>query len=334
MSDASPLSGHLAQVFPAEALFVAHGVNLDDALGPPAEVVMGDVYALDDRARPLRLMLAREGGAARVAPGSQVGAEGEGVATLARYTLMSQGGERVELLLLSVGAARYVLPLSPLSAQDDYTLVQAEAAPEETRLSDLMCLSFARGTLVALASGAQKAVEALVPGDRLLTRDHGPQPLRWIGRATLRAVGAFAPVVITAGTLGNAGDLIVSQHHRMFLYQRDRRPDLGAAELLVQAKHLVDGENVFVREGGVVDYFALVFDRHEIIYAEGIPAESLMVSEATIRRLPPEVAEAVARTFPGLSQVQHFGLEAGRAAVERLGPAALYQTRRPRRPRG
>ena len=32
----------------------------------------------------------------------------------------------------------------------------------------------------------------------LLTRDHGPQPLRLLGRATLRAHGAFAPVVILA----------------------------------------------------------------------------------------------------------------------------------------
>ena len=43
----------------------------------------------------------------------------------------------------------------------------------------------------------------------------------------VRAVGAFAPVVISAGTLGNGGDLILSQHHRVFLYQRQKLPGGG-----------------------------------------------------------------------------------------------------------
>jgi hypothetical protein len=154
-----------------------------------------------------------------------------------------------------------------------------------------------------------------------LTRDHGAQGVRWIGRATLRAVGAFAPVVIAAGTLGNSGDLIVSQHHRMFLYQRQRSADMPTSELLVQARHLVDDKRVFLREGGFVDYFSLVFDRHEIIYAEGVPAESLMVTEAIISRLPPELADEVRLRFPGLSQNQHFGTEAGRQQVEGLAGA-------------
>ena len=163
---------------------------------------------------------------------------------------------------------------------------------------------------------------------RVLTRDHGPQPLRWIGNATLRAVGSFAPVVITKDTLGNAGDLIVSQHHRMFLYQRRRQASVPQAELLVQARHLADGDAIFIREGGFVDYFSLVFDSHEIIYAEGIPAESLMVSEATVSRLPPELANEVKSRFPDLSQHQHFGTEAGRRILDAIGPKALYQTRR------
>ncbi|MFM7446943.1 MAG: Hint domain-containing protein, partial [Tabrizicola sp.] len=194
-------------------------------------------------------------------------------------------------------------------------------------------VSFARGTMISLATGAQVRIETLKPGDKVLTRDHGPQPLRLLGRATLRAHGAFSPVVIHAGTLGNSGDLIVSQHHRMFLYQRKRFPGLATSELLVQAKHLVDGENIFIREGGAVEYFSLVFDSHEIIYAEGIPAESLMVNDATVSRLPPDIAAEVSRSFPGLAQVQHFGTEASRQFLSKLGPATLYHPkRRPRRP--
>ena len=114
----------------------------------------------------------------------------------------------------------------------------------------------------------------------------------------------------------------------MFLYQRNHTRVVRTAELLVQAKHLVDDERIFLREGGFVDYVSLIFDRHEIIYAEGIPAESLMVNEATLQRLPEDLAAEVKARFPGLSQNQHFGTEAGRLALDGIGAAALYQ--RPR----
>jgi hypothetical protein len=208
-------------------------------------------------------------------------------------------------------------------------LLKVDDAPQETGLSDLLCVSFARGTMITLASGQQRAIEDLRAGDRVLTRDHGGQPIRWIGSTTLRAVGAFAPVVITAGTLGNSGDLIVSQHHRMFLYQRERKAGIATSELLVQAKHLVDNNNIFIRETGFVDYFSIVFDQHEIIYAEGVPAESLMVNDATVSRLPAELSEDVKARFPGLSQHQHFGTEAGRQFLDQIGTESLFKPRAP-----
>ena len=44
-------------------------------------------------------------------------------------------------------------------------------------------------------------------GDRLLTRDHGPQEIRWIGQQVSRATGALAPVLIRAGTHPQMGDV-------------------------------------------------------------------------------------------------------------------------------
>lgn len=332
-TSATPLAGHVSLVFRAEDLYVAIGVNLDEGLGSPEDVVAGDIYVLDDRARPERLVMTRPAAGAepRVSTGSALGAPGEAIRRLGRYTMMSPDGNRVEVMLLDVAGAQWVLPLSPLSSRMDYTLLECASPAGDTRLSDLMCISFARGTMITLADGRQRAIEALAVGDRVLTRDHGPQILRWIGRATLRAVGAFAPVVIAKGTLGNASDLIVSQHHRIFLYQRKKLPGAATSELLVQAKHLVDGEHVFLREGGFVDYFSLVFDQHEIVYAEGVPAESLMVTEATVARLPAEIAAEVEARFPGLTQVQHFGTEAGRQMIDETGPRALYQPGRTRR---
>lgn len=311
--------GQACMVFPADLIFVAQGVNLGEALSTPEETCPGDVYELERGAQAVRLIVS--GGA--IAPGSAIGAPGDRVEMGARYTLMGEDGNRVELLTLRLSradAGLYALPLSPMGSGIGYQLVKTEAAPEDTALSDLLCVSFARGTQITLANGTQRAIETLAPGDRILTRDHGPQPVLWVGHATLRAVGAFAPVVISAGAIGNSGDLIVSQQHRMFLYQRQRVAGMPTSELLVQARHLVDDETIFIREGGFVDYFSLVFDRHEIVYAEGIPAESLMVSEAVLNRLPVELSAEVKARFPGLSQNQHFGTEAGRQVLDALPP--------------
>lgn len=320
------------QVFAAEDIFVAQGVNAGDALLPPDEVCPGDIYELDVGARPVRLALKLAGSGQCIAPESEVGGPGDQVHLIARYRLMDPDAATVELLLMEVaGRARLALPLSPMGPGREYTLLSVEEAPEDVALADLVCVSLVRGTRITLGDGRQKRIEALLPGDMILTRDHGRQPLRWLGRATLRAAGAFAPVVIGRNRLGNAGDLIVSQHHRIFLYQRDRSAGLPTSEVLVQAKHLVDGETVFVRDGGFVDYFSLVFDRHEIVYAEGIPCESLMVNEATLTRLPPELAEEVRARFPGLSHSQHFGTEAGRHLLDEIGRERLVPDPRTRR---
>lgn len=306
---AVPVQG--CQVFRADDVFVRQGVAAGDGMALPDEVVPGDIYWVDPEARPLRLAIARDGDGQRIAPGSEIGDPGAGIDLIARYRLLGPEGEGLEVLLLGVpGAGLCVLPLSPVAPKVDYTLVAVDDSPEMLPLADLLCVSFARGTMITLGDGSQRPVEALEVGDTILTRDHGRQPLRWLGRATLRAVGAFAPVVIGKGVLGNSADLVVSQHHRLFLYLRRRDPGVPTAEVLIQARHLVDGEAVWRREGGFVDYFSLVFDRHEIIYAEGVPVESLLVNEATVPRLPPGLAEEVRERIPGIRQSQHFGTEA------------------------
>jgi hypothetical protein len=315
----------VVRVFDAADLYVVSGANLGDPVGGVEAVCAGDVYHLDGAATARELALARPaagGGAQVVAPGSAVGAPGDAIAVLAQLTLMAPDGDTVPLVVVAVrgaaGEAVVAMPLVPMLPRTDYTLLHVEPARPGARLADLLCLSFLRGTRITRADGTLVPVEALAPGDRVLTRDHGPQPVRWIGHATLRARGRFAPVMIAPGAMGNEGALGVGQHHRLFLYLRDRPAGLPTAEVLVQARHLVDGVRVTLREGGFADFYSLVFDRHEIIYAEGIPVESLMVTEATVERLPEALADAVRAAFPGLDQRQHFGTEAGREAVAAL----------------
>ncbi len=333
MPPEAPLPAYAAHVYAADALWVVSGANQGDAIAAADLVEMGDVYRLDPSQPAIRLTLRPSDGSRRrqiIADGSLVGKAGDEIILLAQHTFLAPDGDRVEVLLLRHAAeGDFALPLSPIAPRVEYTLISAQSDPGDVRIADIVCVSFAAGTLITLAGGAQATIEALSPGDLVLTRDNGAQPVRWIGKATMRAIGSFAPVVISAGTLGNGADLVVSPHHRMFLYQRGQTRLTGTAEMLVQAKHLVDGDRVRRREGGYVDYFSLVFDRHEIIYAEGIAAESLMVNEATLTVLPDSIAEEVRARFPGLSQRQHFGTEVGRQDIDAVGRDGLF--RPPRR---
>ena len=149
-----PAPAQTCQVFAAADVFVAQGVNLDDALGLPDEVCLGDVYTLDPAAVPRRLALTREGGAPRIAPGTEVGAPGDPVRLLVRYRLMDPEAGSVDLLLIEVAdGIRVALPLSPMGARRDYTLVSVEPVPQDVALADLLCVSFARGTRITLADG-------------------------------------------------------------------------------------------------------------------------------------------------------------------------------------
>jgi hypothetical protein len=102
-------------------------------------------------------------------------------------------------------------------------------------------------------------------------------------------VGEFAPIVITKGALHNENDLLVSPDHRLFVYQREDKLGAGRSEVLVKVRHLVNGSTVYQRDGSFVNYFRLLFDDHQIIYAEGIAAESLLIDPRTRTAVPDQV---------------------------------------------
>ncbi len=325
---------------------VVAGVNAGDALEAVEDLCPGDVYRLSDDGPAWRLAV-REAGddAARsgpatlstavargVAAGSEVGTAGDRVVLEARLTLMAPDGGRAQILLIAVTSAegeasdlRCALPLDPIEPGADYTLIGIDTDPGTVPLADVTSIAFGRGTAITLADGRQVPIEDLEPGMRVLTHNHGAQPLRWVARRTVRAVGASAPVVIGRGVLGNSADLVVSQHQRLFIYQRGADRIGRSADILVKAQYLVDGARVFIRKGGFCDWFTPVFDRHEVIYAEGIPAESLEVNDATRPGLPEEIAEQVAEQLPSLSHTTHPGTEPDAEELSRAGPDRFHR---------
>ncbi|WP_457771069.1 Hint domain-containing protein [Phycobium rhodophyticola] len=150
------------------------------------------------------------------------------------------------------------------------------------------------------------------------------QEIRWIGQTTQRAVGEFAPVRIAAGALHNEGDLLVSPDHRLFIYQRSDALGAGRSELLIKARHLVNGDSIQFQSGGFVDYFQLLFDRHQIIFAEGIAAETLLADQRTHAALPRDIAARLLadRTHDDSS---HHDFEVSGNLLDRPDAAALLR---------
>ncbi|MEL6608674.1 MAG: Hint domain-containing protein [Pseudomonadota bacterium] len=294
---APPPTDRTAQDLPvylADEVTVTNGVNFEDPMSFADELVLDDIYEVNKHATTRTLRVTAEGDALTIAKGGDMGTPGALIAVDSAVTLMSPDGATLEALVMvevedGDAVEVYVLPLAHMPPRTQYRLVGVDTDNPRRRFAEAACVAFTRGTHITLASGEQRKIEDLEVGDRVLTRDDGPQEVRWIGQNTRRAVGDFAPVLIRRGTLNNENDLIVSPDHRLFIYQRDDAIGAGRSEVLVKVRHLINDDTVVRLEGGFVDYFQLLFDSHQIIYAEGIAAESLLVDPRTRPALPEEV---------------------------------------------
>lgn len=155
--------------------------------------------------------------------------------------------------------------------------------------------AFGPNSIVCFAAGSRietdrglVPVQRLRPGMKVRTRDHGMQPVRGTGANQVMAYGDQAPVIIREGALGNARELAVPPTHPMLLTGALAQRLFGKAEVLVKAIDLVNGTDIVQVEGGMVSYHAILLDRQEVIYAEGVAAEATV----TERRIDASVAAA------------------------------------------
>lgn len=165
---------------------------------------------------------------------------------------------------------------------------------------------FVKGTLITTADG-QTPVEDLKVGDLVQTLDRGLQTLRWIGRRNIDANELaenknMRPIRIHKNVISaeeGAGDLVVSPQHRIMIASKVAQRMFGDKEVLVAAKQLLAIDGVDVAEDFEdVTYFHILFDQHEIIYANEIPAESLYLGQEAQKSLSDEGREEIYTLFP------------------------------------
>ena len=175
-------------------------------------------------------------------------------------------------------------------------------------------ICFQRGTLIRTPTG-EVPVHKLREGDLIVTQDRGPQPIRWIGNSMARAEGVQAPVRFAPGTIGNRRALRVSPQHRIYVTGWKAEVLMGMDHCLVPALGFVNGTTVRqVEDGRPVEYWHLLFDQHEIIFAEGAATESFHPGPVALATLGPDQRREVLRLFPKLAQ------DAGAPALPSVPP--------------
>lgn len=140
---------------------------------------------------------------------------------------------------------------------------------------------FTPGTAI-LTPGGEIAVEKLKVGDYVITKDDGARPVRWIGKRRVDGTGDFAPVRFATGAIGNTQPLLVSPQHRILVSGWQAQMACGVDEVLVAAKHLVDGRRITRAPQVSIEYIHLLFDRHQIITSAGAETESFFPGDTIL----------------------------------------------------
>ncbi len=143
---------------------------------------------------------------------------------------------------------------------------------------------FAPETRLATPDGPRPIAD-LRPGDLVVTRDHGAQPLRWVGLGEVPGMRRGAPVWFETGVLGNNAPLWVSQQHRMLVRVPEALASQHGAEVLLPARAFLNGATVRLMPRPVMRYMHVLFDHHALVEAEGAACESLFLGPMARRAL-------------------------------------------------
>jgi autotransporter passenger strand-loop-strand repeat protein len=136
---------------------------------------------------------------------------------------------------------------------------------------------FLEGTRIATPDG-EAAVEDLHQDDLVLTASGEAKPVRWVGYRHVIAAGMadahlYAPVVIERDAIAEgkpARDLWVTPDHAIFAEGR-----------LIPVKLLVNGSTIRQVPRPEYRFFHLELERHDLLLAEGLEAESYLDVEAS-----------------------------------------------------
>lgn len=228
--------------------------------------------------------------------------------------VVTDGHQSWSVTVLAVpdtGARLLMFVGEPPPAAQDLWVVRAAVDRTETGANTkgsggVIC--FTPGTRILTPSGALN-IETLQPGDRILTKDNGPQEILWAGYrrmsgARLYAMPHLRPIRLKAGALGvdrPDADLLVSPQHRMLLRGPASRALFNTPEVLVKAEDLLNDKSICVdhtlRE---VTYIHILLANHNIVWANGLETESFHPSNCALDTIEVSQRATLLGLCPGI----------------------------------
>jgi len=246
--------------------------------------------------------------------------------TFTVVTFYTDNGNAFSLPLIP-GTQQPVQAFAGTMTQTGYIFTSSEVALPFEDLEELPELCLRRGTRL-LTSRGEVTVEQLVPGDLVHTLENGLQPLRWIATTQTRR----CPVRISAGSLGPglpSKALVLSRQHRVLVGIEGRALGLVCARALLGRPGIREAPGALARKAGTVQMFHLLFDRHEILLAEGLAVESLLLAPGSLEGLSGAQLRsaflALGRVPPRPLGLRHAKRGAGfRTWPRQMAPAAPF----------
>ena len=236
-----------------------------------------------------------------------------------QLTLEDGDGNQYQIIGVSVGPGfsnvigfSFVDELPPLGVP--LTVVANAEGPgrpstgevEYSQLVPVPC--FTSGAMIETETGP-RAIDTVVEGDRIATRDHGLQTVRLVARTTLSPERLathpeLRPIRVAAGAFGPGlpnRDMLVSPHHRLLLAGWRAEAMFGAAEVLGHACAMRNDSSITTdpAQGGVT-YIHLLFDRHEIVCVDGVWSESFQPFAGAVDGLDDKVRDELFAIMPQL----------------------------------
>lgn len=186
-------------------------------------------------------------------------------------------------------------------------------------------VAMARGTLLASEDGPV-AVEDLLPGMRVETRDAGFQTVMWVGTTGLAAQTPLAHMparlfrvpVDSFGPSRPMPDLMLAPHARL-LHRSSKLRNLSPDEAaLTPITAFEDGYSVIrVAPVSPVNTYHIAFKEHHILRANGLEVESYHPGSDITRQIGGESLRQFLSLFPHIQSLADFGpLVAPRLSVE------------------
>lgn len=233
------------------------------------------------------------------------------------YEAQIPGGDKITFFYLTAvgdgeddGVDRIVLLSGTIETGDRIVamhLIEGDLDILYQEIPSIIC--FTPNALITTPCG-QVAVQNLQVGDLVITADNGLQAIRWIGRkrmtgARLQTYPELRPVRIRKDAFGDGlpeRDMWVSPQHRMLVKSERTMLNYGETEVVVPAKGLLNDLSVTVDYGlRETEYVNILFDKHEVVFANGTPTESFHPGRHALDTIENEARDELFEISPELA---------------------------------